>query len=1023
MASSQEQTELRTHDASEPGEGEQETVTVLEPEPAPRPQPASAPAEAFAKGDMLDHFVVAGTLGAGAMGVVFDAYDPDLDRRVAIKVVRSGRDRRESTRARMLREAQSMARVSHRNVVTVHEVGLAEGRVYIAMELVDGSNLRQWMQAEPRSLEQILRVCVDAGQGLCAAHRAGLVHRDFKPDNVLVSHEGRVAVTDFGLVAIHQVEQSEATAPASDVSVGPFHATLTESGSMLGTPAYMAPEQHRHDSVDPRADQFAFCVVLWEALYGQRPFEGKTLAQLAGNVLDGRRDAPALRTVHGDRVPRRVRQALERGLSTQPDARWSAMEPLLHALEPRRVDARPWIATAAVLGGGAVAVWSVWPDVQDAASVCMEQRGIDDVWSDARRGAIEAGFEQTGRAYAQDAFERVSGRLDRWAAAWNEARADACRSTHVQHDQSDVALDLRMACLQRHLAGVDALVTTLGEPLDDATLAKVVGAAAKLPEIDECSDVPRLVAGRDALLDGDHRDRVDALAADLGAVMVQSNLGRYQAAKDALLPVIERARALGEPGILADALRRGGELDVRLGAAAEAEPMLHEAVQLAVDGQRPEVEAEAWRWLVFVVGTSLVQTERAKGLIVAAEVALRRVDRPRLHARFHNTVSQVHSSAGELEDAEREITRAVELASGLEGDPIELAMLLVTAGSVVSDRGRHDEGKRYYEQALHTFEHELGPQHPTVAVVYSNLGLLIQQSGDLQGARERYQRSYEIWTQAFGEQHPHVAVAHENLGVIAQSLGDLELAREHYERSLEIRRVVHGDSHPSLGSTYSNLGIVAMLGARYEQAAEHLETAGRLWRAAYGEEHPSLADLELNLGVLHTQTRDFERAHHHLEIALDLAQRVQGPQTLGTMRALSNLANVERQQGRCAAAIPRWEQAQKILEGGAGLDSSDGAYVLGGLGWCALESDRHEDAERLLRRAVEIRAPQQLEPDVLARERYGLAQALWALERTDEAIEQATQAVALLEGRTADRDVSQSKEIEGWIDSLPGRGP
>ncbi len=1007
MLPPEEQTRLRTRGTQ--GDDEQTITAAAVKSPTSGPAPT-----AFAKGDMIDHFVVTGTLGAGAMGVVLDAYDPDLERRVAIKVVRGGAAHDEARRGRMLREAQSMARVSHRNVVTVHEVGLTEGRVYIAMELIDGGSLKQWQKQRSRSLEAILEVFRAAGQGLAAAHRAGLVHRDFKPDNVLVSREGRVAVTDFGLVALRRDDPSE----HEDLREpgGALHATLTDSGSMLGTPAYMAPEQHRREVVGPRADQFAFCVALWEALYGQRPFAGKTLVRLAGNVIDGRRDKPPARTTHGDRVPRRIRRALERGLSTRPGDRWPRMEPLLEALSLRRVDPRPWIALTAVVGLGGLAVWSVWPEVEDAAATCAAgQRDVDEVWNDQRRDLLRASFTATGRGYAEDTFGRVSGLLDTWSDRWSDARVAACEATHGQHQQSEIALDLRLVCLRRALGEAEALVTTLGGELDDTALSKAVTATQKLPDLSACNDLERLIAGREQHR-GSSRAEVEALTRELHRGITRVRLGQGQPALAILAPVIEQARAQGETAILAEALRWGGELHTRLGSFAEAEAMLHEAVRIAVDAARPELEAESWTWLILVVGAHLTQAERAEGLIVAADVALRRIERPRLRARYHHSVANVRWTAGQLERAEQDAMRAIELASVSEADPVALGVFLQTAAGIIAERGRATEARTHYEHALELLEQQLGPLHPTVGATVSNLGQLIQQTGDLEGAKAHYLRSLAIWTDAYGPDHLHVAVAHENLGVIAQSQAELEPARAHYEHALGIRREALGDAHPQVASVHTNLGLLAMIGGDYSTSARHLLGARERLEAAYGPDHPALVDLELNLGVLRLQTEELDAARAHLDKALRGARRIIGPRSMSAVRALSNLAKVERQQGRCDQAVPRWTEAREILESELGLDSTDGAHVLSGLGWCALDREDFAGAEPWLTRAIAIRAPAQLEPDMLARDRYALGQVRWARGRESEGRALVEQARRDLEGLS--RPVMR-EAMETWLAEHP----
>ncbi len=322
----------------------------------PASSQAALPLEA---GHPVGRYTISAVVGSGGMGVVYAAHDPGLDRTVALKVLRTDRDVEGSDhwQARLLREAQSMARLSHPNVVAVHDVGRFGSQVFVAMELVRGQTLRRWLGEHPRSPTEILAAFAQAGEGLVAAHAAGLVHRDFKPDNVLVGTDGRVRVTDFGLA---RPSQSDERSPSAS-GASPF---VTRTGAFAGTPAYMAPEQLLGGRTDARTDQFSFCVALYEALYGSRPFEGGTIEDLTTSVVHGAPRPPPPRP----EVPESVRRAILRGLSGGPENRFGSMEELLEALEVsvaaplrrRRRLAAAALALAAV-GGGAYALVALAP--------------------------------------------------------------------------------------------------------------------------------------------------------------------------------------------------------------------------------------------------------------------------------------------------------------------------------------------------------------------------------------------------------------------------------------------------------------------------------------------------------------------------------------------------------------------------------------------------------------------------------------------------------------------------------------
>ena len=298
---------------------------------------------------MIGRFIVIDQLGAGAGGVVVSAYDPDLDRKVALKVLRPEHVYTGSVgraRERLLREAKAVARVSHPNIITVHEVGSVEDQVFVAMEYVDGGTLRDTLSLRRRDWRQVLDLLLPAARGLAAAHASNMVHRDFKPANVLVSQASRVVVTDFGLVSTTQdPDNGEGD---SHAATAPRDPSLTDTGTTLGTPAYMAPEQHRGADVDARSDQFAFCVTLFEALYGERPFGGNTLLDLMKAKESG--DVSAVVRTGGSDVPSWLRQLVLRGLSADPSARYANMAELIGELESHRADRprRGWIGLAAL---------------------------------------------------------------------------------------------------------------------------------------------------------------------------------------------------------------------------------------------------------------------------------------------------------------------------------------------------------------------------------------------------------------------------------------------------------------------------------------------------------------------------------------------------------------------------------------------------------------------------------------------------------------------------------------------------
>jgi eukaryotic-like serine/threonine-protein kinase len=376
-------------------------------------------------GARLGRYLIIERVGSGAMGVVYGAYDPELDRKIALKLLKGSElGREDAGPARLLREAKAMARLAHPNVIAVHDVGIFDGQVFLAMEFLGGGTLKSWLGARPRNWRAVLDAFVAAGRGLAAAHAAGLVHRDFKPENVLLDRDGRPRVVDFGLAreaaACAQDGTGAVTFAAAAESSGNHLETLTRTGAIMGTPAYMAPEQIVCDATDERTDQFSFCVALYEALYGDRPFHGESLLQLLHNVSEG-----DLEPVPENReVPTWIRRAVLRGLKADPAQRWPSMAPLIAALEddPAARHRRRLLAGAALglVLAGAVVVAQV--------ARHRHQTAEREIGRHLHDGALAA---QSGRAKAADLRELRRRSFEAFDAVdrargdelWHQARA------------------------------------------------------------------------------------------------------------------------------------------------------------------------------------------------------------------------------------------------------------------------------------------------------------------------------------------------------------------------------------------------------------------------------------------------------------------------------------------------------------------------------------------------------------------------------------------------------------------------
>ena len=508
-------------------------------------------AESVAEGTLTAGGTIGGyelrdVLGQGGMGVVWSAHDASLDRTIAIKVLRRA-DASPELRTRLLREARAMAKLKHPNVLTVYEVGSDAGRDFIAMELVDGGSLDGWLASAP-AREEILEALLAAGKGLAAAHAAGLVHRDFKPHNVLRSKDGaRILVTDFGLArGVGEEGVAVSATSADDV----LHSTLTQSGMLLGTPAYMAPEQWAGKSPDPRTDQFAFCVTAWQALTGTRPFDGTTLDELRRQVQAGVAD----REVD---LPGDVRAILVRGLDPDPDRRWPDLDALLAALSrathprpgPRR---RRWPLLA--LGASAVAAAGV------IAAVSL--RGHPGAAQACHPGAMPAWSSQLPAAAAALDHERT-----RWLGEYDAA----CKADDRQ----------QLACLSSARLRITAYATQLAK-LDQET-AGALDPFEDLVAVRGCTPLPA---------DGIERDRVMRLWRAMFELRAASGdrlpaaIAEVHAAATSAARSWAPAQSFAALALAARELRAGAISDARArlqhALPVAGEPQLTAAIQLAL---------------------------------------------------------------------------------------------------------------------------------------------------------------------------------------------------------------------------------------------------------------------------------------------------------------------------------------------------------------------------------------------------------------------------------------------------------
>ena len=503
----------------------------------------------------IGRFQLVKALGEGGHGSVFEAYDEQLARKVALKVLNPamlGADPEGASR-RLLREAQALAQLNHPHVVQVYDSGRQGDRVWVAMELVRGASLRAWLRDADASRAakrlEIFDLLRQAGRGLAAAHEIGIVHRDFKPENVLVGEDGRVRVADFGLARASSEEDEETVDDAGPVDDAPLGA-LTRTGQILGTPRYMAPEQFG-GATTQACDQFAFCVTAWEALTGHYPYEGKNASELLVAF-----ENEAIDQAHVARLPRAVRRALSRGMSADPEARHPSIDALLQALgNPRRTRARRRLA---VLGVAAITTAGIAGSLVSTGASCRRGRGIvADVWGASQREQIEKAFLATEVGYAESAAQRAVEGLESQAKHWAELYDETCRINAGDEESADYVLET--GCLRKRLAEIRAAATVLADA-DATTVGNVAQVLATVKDLDLCGDLVTLRAEARQLEGTERPPEVDAFNERLVTVEARIAAGQIEQSMAKLEVLLEEAKAVDYAPILAAVEYTSGRL-------------------------------------------------------------------------------------------------------------------------------------------------------------------------------------------------------------------------------------------------------------------------------------------------------------------------------------------------------------------------------------------------------------------------------------------------------------------------------
>ncbi|MEM6292271.1 MAG: serine/threonine-protein kinase [Myxococcota bacterium] len=802
------------------------------------------PVASIERGAEVGRYTVLRRLGAGGMGAVYSAYDAELDRRVALKLVTADADSVSVTKgaASLMREGRALAKLRHPNLVGVYDVGWHGPDLFVAMEQIDGVSMRRW-QREQRPVADVLSHYLQAGRGLQAAHEAGIVHGDFKPDNVMVEEGGRVVVLDFGL-ATRLTETTDETRG-------------------MGTPAYMAPEQHLAESLTPASDQFAFCVALYEGLTGRRPFPQTTAASLAQAVLDEAWTAP------GREMPAWVWRQVQRGLAVDPRARHDDMAALLRALDPqirRRnflvggiVGLGALVTTGAVLTGG-------------RGDPCEGPDPLSRAWDDSRKASLDARYDDAA------AWTRVRGRIDHFSEQWHDAWTDACRATHVDRVQSQTLLDRRVACLDDDRVRMTALLDAL-----DRGNTSVLSHAIEM----ELLQRPPHACGSSNLeraaplpTDPEERARYDTL---MNVAARAQTMGELRELKDALsLLEAHPLRTEDHPAaIRAVEAARGGTL-YYLDRYADA----HAAYDAALRAADAAGDETAFVWLAgdyaVVLATGSNQIELARAWFQQSENRAQRVE---LTVTQRMTLLQrdatISRREGRYADSITAINEALELASE-DGDPIILGRLYNNLGLAHLNRQALTEATDAFKRALALRHEGLGPEHINVGQTLYHLGRTHIESGQLDAAEHDLQRAVDLFVNLEGAKRER-AEALEGLAIVAAERGDFDTA---IRRMRAVMDSAEGWASPTRFAGYAeNLAQMLFLAQRFDEAALLLQNNLRTLERVHGSSSPKL------WGTLHVHaTVELERGN--LREALQLEERAAAVAVDETEIAQAQLAGI-----------------------------------------------------------------------------------------------------------------------------------
>ena len=879
-------------------------------------------------GTRIDRYVIERPLGAGGMGAVSLADDPELKRKVCLKLLRPelvDPDDTQGTRSRLLREAQAMAQISHPNVVAVFDIGTYQGVVFIAMEYIEGWDLAKWLKLEPRRPSVVLDVFRAAGRGLAAAHRVGLIHRDFKPQNVMIGADGSVKVTDFGLARAELAREAERITGAREAVDEPepraersgrdrdslLESPLTRTGTLVGTPAYMAPEQVAGETIDARCDQFAFAVALHEALSGERPFAGSSLTEIFAATVEERvRPLPKRAG-----VSRRVRAAIARGLRPDPSLRFPTMEAMLAEISPRG-SRRVVLAAAAALalGGGAVAAAAI---MRPPGQALCDGGGalVAAVWSDAGRDRVRNAFLATGLKLAASTSSLVVRELDAYATEWTAAHREACMAARVRQEQTEEMLTLRMTCLERRRAELAAAVEILERP-DAQLVDSAFMLPANLSAVDDCADAEVLAAPLPLPRDPARRERIAAVRAQLARAKALVDAQRWDQARAVAGPAVEAAASIGWTPLLAEARLMAAQIDLQQARHDDAEKGFHAAALAGEQGGHDRARAEAYLGLLEVSQIRSQHDEAMRWAGYGRAIIERTGSQPGLLGKLSVLLGDVNADRGDSRNAIAGYQRAIEFLSRDGGARAgDAAWARFRLGQYYFRLREFDRAMVEFEKTLAVWREIGGDDHPLAINVIDIMSNTRREQGRAAEALPLAERALAAYRRVYGEDHVVTASAYNTLGLALQAVDRFDEGLASQEKALEVYRRVHGRDHIYVAGHIGTIAVTLVNAGRLDEAATRVQEAIAI-ASAQGESTTDVIAYRNLLGTIHTRSKKYDAAIAELERALAAARKTLdagAPQLADTM---TRLGTALQRKGGTARAVSVLQEAMAVRKAG-----------------------------------------------------------------------------------------------------------